>query len=460
MNSDDHLTTDFALVAPREKLATQQKGFLLETLVDRLEGEEEWATRLFVVPVRPPIHTEPEFPDFGAPPVAVSHNSSGAPGTSTATATAPGPVKGPTFCSLPYDVHLLIFDAIACIDDAVCLGLTNPYFWAIGRKHLQNYYLSLLGRWAGKNVVFVGHLIEPGDYPPGLFSAAEMDELNQMMEPPAIWASVRDDGNGDGSYGDSHSLHSDWDDNRQFNLSSFALPQVSSHEGFDDFLYDLSNDRGSGGAENYDAEDLQGLDLVGLDLVSYLLVSRLKKRGVGGVGARESTRAWILRNLRVSDATFYTADEPWILRNLTTKEFVRDRAVTPERFVTDAYRRKLYRLLLEKDEIQLSGPIPKPDFVRGPEIGIWGFGEVIMMRTCWTNGDVILDTGKAPMNLTRGPWAGHRFDIRTRASHDAANEHGWTDVSDQVAAESVAVWEEIFGEEWLETIQSKYSVLS
>ncbi|KAK0721859.1 hypothetical protein B0T26DRAFT_641322, partial [Lasiosphaeria miniovina] len=275
--------------------------------------------------------------------------------------------------SLPYDVYRLIFNATACIDDAVCLGLTNPYFWAIGRQHLQNYYVSLLGRWAGKNVVFVDNLIKAGDYPPGLLSAAEMDELNQTMEPPDTWVDVSED---DNSHGGSHSQHSDSEDDGRFTLYSFAFPEISS------------------------------------------------------------TRAWIVRNLRVSDATFYTADEPWILRNLTTKEFVRDKA----------------------DGIPLSGPIPTPDLVRGPEIGVWGFGEVIMMRTCWTAGDGILDTGKAPMNLTRGPWAGHRFDIRTRASHDAANEHGWTDVSEQVAAESEAVWKEFYGQEWRETVRTTCEV--
>jgi len=42
---------------------------------------------------------------------------------------------------------------------------------------MHDYYTSFLGRWAGENIVYVGEDVKPGDYPPGLFSAEELDVL-------------------------------------------------------------------------------------------------------------------------------------------------------------------------------------------------------------------------------------------------------------------------------------------
>ncbi|KAK4243172.1 hypothetical protein C7999DRAFT_44954 [Corynascus novoguineensis] len=44
---------------------------------------------------------------------------------------------------------------------------------------MHDYYTSFLGRWANENIVCVGEDVKPGDYPPGLFSAEELDVLRQ-----------------------------------------------------------------------------------------------------------------------------------------------------------------------------------------------------------------------------------------------------------------------------------------
>jgi hypothetical protein len=54
-----------------------------------------------------------------------------------------------------------------------------------------------------------------------------------------------------------------------------------------------------------------------------------------------------------SDREFFPTNEPWILRNLTNKQFVRAEAIAL-----------------------------KPEFIHGPDIDILGFGEVVLSRVC------------------------------------------------------------------------------
>jgi hypothetical protein len=42
--------------------------------------------------------------------------------------------------------------------------------------------MSCLGLWAGEKIVCVGDDIDAGDYPPGLFTKDEEDELSQITD--------------------------------------------------------------------------------------------------------------------------------------------------------------------------------------------------------------------------------------------------------------------------------------
>lgn len=106
---------------------------------------------------------------------------------------------------------------IECIEDVFRLGLPNRYFWSIGRERIHDYYASFLGRRANENIVCVEEDIKPGDYPPGLFSAEELDVLRQKTSDiPYDW----DD--------------DDWDNvaiaNEPFTLHHFTFPSVSTTE--------------------------------------------------------------------------------------------------------------------------------------------------------------------------------------------------------------------------------------
>lgn len=117
---------------------------------------------------------------------------------------------------------------------------------------------------------------------------------------------------------------------------------------------------------------------------------------------------------------FYPEDRPWVLRNLTTLEYVRAEAVAIE-----------------------------PRHIHGPQIRRLGFGEVILSRICWSSADSVSMQSRNN-NIHRGVWAGHRFDITTLERHEKTMLRGaeWRDVSDEVAQEIAEIWKSEFGSNW------------
>ncbi|EER37814.1 conserved hypothetical protein [Histoplasma capsulatum H143] len=112
--------------------------------------------------------------------------------------------------------------------------------------------------------------------------------------------------------------------------------------------------------------------------------------------------------------SYYPRSEEWVLRNLTTHEFVRPSAVA-----------------LDQKHIQ------------GPFIDILGYGEVILYKTCWSTSDYSLIRGK---EMHRGVWAGHALDI-VPATH-LSGDTSWKDISDKIAQEISEIWGEVYGENW------------
>jgi len=97
-----------------------------------------------------------------------------------------------------------------------------------------------------------------------------------------------------------------------------------------------------------------------------------------------------------------TLTEAWVLRNLTTKEYVRCRfdVEIQQAFVET----KLLRVSVE---------------------------DVLLLRFCWTLDDI-------PHNLIeRGSWAGHAFDIvLTEEEMPAMKQEGWKDITEDVVKDA------------------------
>lgn len=284
-----------------------------------------------------------------------------------------------TFASFPRELHELIFDHIEFIESVFRLGLTSRYFWGLAQKYMHDYYMSFLGRWASENIVHVGDAVDAGDYPPGLFSAEEVDELNGMTVDIQY-----DDDNLD------RILHPAV----PFCLASFSMPSI----------YRMGDKD-----ENPETEALR-------------IFFECREQDHHNDPAFKA----VFSEALVTQKTYYPQDEPWILRNLTTSEFVRSEAIAL-----------------------------KPEYIHGPNIHALGFGEVIIARTCWSTYSTM--TISDALHVHRGVWAGHRFDITTLARHrDETKGAKWTDVSGEVANEIAAIWESEYGADWRETVCSAW----
>jgi len=267
------------------------------------------------------------------------------------------------FSGLPVELLELVFNDLR-IEDVLTLSLVSRYFWSVGEKHIQTYVLSSLAPWAGEAIVCVGDGIKQGDYPPGMLTAKEENDLHECLR----------------------------NKNLPTNLSSFV--------------------------------DLCAWIRGDVSPSTTLLRKLLKSEQYHSM--LDSDRFQLLNTVWPDLSQFYPKDQFWILRNLTTKVYVRSEAIALE-----------------------------PAHIHGPNIDFIGFGEVILSRTCWSTDSSI--SMEYEGNIHRGIWAGHCFDITTLGRHrQDANCDEWIDVSEDVAKEIASIWESEYGSNWREIIcQSK-----
>ena len=72
-------------------------------------------------------------------------------------------------------------------------------------------------------------------------------------------------------------------------------------------------------------------------------------------------------------------------------------------------------------------------------------GTIVLARICWSS-DSSCNMAYKGHALTRGVWAGDRFDITTLDQLEEGT--GWTDVSKEVDDEMGRIWENEYGPEW------------
>ena len=138
----------------------------------------------------------------------------------------------------------------------------------------------------------------------------------------------------------------------------------------------------------------------------------------------EADHAEIVMGLRPEILEFYPRDWSWILRNLTTKEYVRGEVIAL-----------------------------KEEFVHGPNIEVLGFAEILISRICWSNQGVFFGKDK---DVARGIWAGHRFDITALLAHEQETENnGWKDISDESLREIDVIIASQEGDDWRELLSRR-----
>ncbi|KAG6153407.1 hypothetical protein E4U35_003920 [Claviceps purpurea] len=323
--------------------------------------------RALAVPVVPTHHDS-------RPENVKSHHSAAGVGTMD---RKPG-----SFSRFPTEIHRLIFEH--CYDDdlksVVFLGVTNQYFWSIAREYVVRDFTQTFGVWAGQQLITVGDYVKVDDYPPGLF-ATEEDKENLLKRRPEDEES-EDEGSEDEVYQlpveqQTLTLY------ERISRSFTRLPDARS----------TSFDR--------ESRDYSILDALAQDPCY---------RTVRNVFCMECD-------------DFYPRDEVWILRNLTTHQYVR------------------------REPLEL-----QPGLAHGPFVQGIGFGCVVLSRISWSSDSSVAlhdPTGR----IHRGLWAGHRFDITTMTRHEKLTAgQNWADVTEELVEEVTAIWSAEMGPNWKQKV--------
>lgn len=363
----------FRIVAPQVKRELCWKVGLRELFF--YENRVRELVPLLIVPIEP---KKQSLKRAAAPSAAPANLQSGRINASTPQSIAVATPKRvdsvsasssrrATFSTLPFEIYSLIFNHLDELADVTCVGLATPYLWGITQRIIYKRYKAMIGQWAGEKIVWVGEDLVDGDYPPDLFSAEEVETLIKEVQ---VWDRKRHP------------------EDRTLSLTSINLNYLPAT--FDEGVW-IATEAG----KVYDK-----------------CLGRCERSRSAVLQAR-------LREIRTNYPDFTARDQDWILRNLTTKEFV-----TAEGIALDE------------------------DFIDGPFIFGIGFGDVILARALWTSrGTSVLRYGR---QIGRGIWAGHQFDITTRSRHDeATKDEEWRDVSKEVACEIAGIWESQFGPNWM-----------
>ncbi|KAI0972862.1 hypothetical protein F4678DRAFT_471294 [Xylaria arbuscula] len=265
----------FQLVAPRAKLTVPESGDLDDMLFE-YAGRE--LIRRLVIPIRPQYNREP-LAQYQSGDDEVQADSSLRQKQIKTQATEQKRLDAAvTFYNLPTELHHLVFSSCEDIADVVSLGLTNQYFLSLVRSYVDDYLLLYYGTWAGTNVVCVGSDVDPNDYPPGLFSARELEGFrHQKTNLTFGWDKPK--------YSEKPS---------EFTLGHFTSSVISTVE----------------------PEKWPCLDL---DYREHLLRRACKRRGL----YKDPAWKYIKAQTRYRDKVYFPKDQKWILRNWTTKQIVR-----------------------------------------------------------------------------------------------------------------------------------------
>ena len=280
--------------------------------------------------------------------------------------------------SIPNELLLVIFhnlDFVSCFR----LSLVSKRLWNIGWPFVRQKVTEFMGTWAGARIICVGDECERRDLPAGLLTTEEENIVNEGLNEAEA---DPDEGflPGPGNLLDMARCRFREVDSKVEPYRMLFRPVPGEAE--DPVYSKRSQTRQS---------------------------SRTVLNEAGHLPESERSQAYLFAfGKKVAD--YYPETESWILRNLTTAEFVQgDR---------------------------LFAAFHSSERQRGPHLGYPGFGEAIMCRICWSTTDSTVPCA----GLNRGVWAGHRFEICTEKHHALHSSCSWKDATSEIINEiSVAL---------------------
>ncbi|KAF2185514.1 hypothetical protein K469DRAFT_576005 [Zopfia rhizophila CBS 207.26] len=130
----------WVITAPRANEVLNFGGKLGEILFN---GSAESLVKLLAMPVRPDNSIEQSIQRWKNQRIQSCKDKREA-----------GVIAKPLLLNLLIELHNLVFNDLD-IKDVLNLSLTNRYFWSIGRKHIQTYFMLFLGPWADENIICI-----------------------------------------------------------------------------------------------------------------------------------------------------------------------------------------------------------------------------------------------------------------------------------------------------------------
>ncbi|KAK2861337.1 hypothetical protein FQN49_004308 [Arthroderma sp. PD_2] len=265
-------------------------------------------------------------------------------------------------------IGYMIIDDLS-IGNILRLGLTCHRLWLLAWPTIIRAAVSSLGTWVDTPIICVSKEMKPGSgahFPIGLLSNDELKELDRgyIQEEVEVW---------------------------EMSINELGVPVN---------LFDLAAKR---------FEWTRDFDERGLPPYLPGLASLyLKTQGYCPVDLAT------IASTDPKDLYRNSADEVWILRNLTARQFIRSTSIA------------------------LSA-----DYINGPFIRGIGFGGAIFYLTAWSN---------SPGWPMEGEWAGDSLDIvpLSRLKEDDAH---YTDIGDRVAPIFFKIWTESFLRNYVERMQ-------
>ncbi|GLB37941.1 hypothetical protein LshimejAT787_0409920 [Lyophyllum shimeji] len=298
--------------------------------------------------------------------------------------------------------------------DVVCFVTTCQRYYEIGRPHLAACVeRSIISAWAGDRLICVGGGTEIDDVPPGALTMMETafvkEQVRSVEQLDAFafrkaYEDDEDDAHEDGgSDADSEYWH-----------ACFVLEMIPKLQHDADEKYERVQSFGRGDPDTWiycslmlkERYSARGRDASFDELyeLSTLLFNRWRD-------------ALMVIHRGLDDKRLYGGT--YVLRNLTTREYVRGDAI-----------RDLWAM-------------PGKPYLKAVR-----FEHALLVRITWSGDPDLNIRYQGPLKLHRGVWAGHRFDICQIST--VVDEEGhiddWEDVTKDVLEEVVAVFDQ---EEWV-----------
>ncbi|KAG5641808.1 hypothetical protein DXG03_004150 [Asterophora parasitica] len=293
---------------------------------------------------------------------------------------------------LSTEIIVLIYQNLDELLDVLRFAATCQRYYEFGRSHIEMLVsATFIDSWAGNRIICPGDYASMYDLPSGMLTDAERELIEEQFNSDEDEDEDEESSDEDEEYASIYDrlcflqqLDPLWDIRRK----SAAYRELTYNGRLSTFFSELGGYYGGWDREKKARMDLDSAYVL-RDLIS---MSAVKPPGTD---------------------TEKLYGGAYVLRNLTSKEFIRGDAIR------DIWNKPKYR------------------FMRNIR-----FNHALIIRITWSSDSSLAMGYTGPIELHRGKWSGHRFDLSDINS--VRNEEGvidgWKDVSQEVLNEVVEIW--------------------